>query len=149
MPQPGPSNYDVVSCETWPLALKGKDLHVWHSRDDELLSFKQSIDALLHLDEQLIGSTADAAVVQIPHDGLASTTTVDGEKKSVASLYGKVAIKNSDRLHADLTTLKVSLAELNLEPDIKVSKLTLSATNPLGSHRAPTTMSFTPRRSGT
>lgn len=110
LPQPGPSSYDVVSCETWPLGLEGKDLHVWHSRDDELLSFKQSIDVILHLDEQIDRSTAlGGALVEIPEDGVASTTNVDGEKKSVASVYGQVEIRNAACLHADLTTLKVSL----------------------------------------
>ncbi|GAC96699.1 alpha/beta hydrolase fold protein [Pseudozyma hubeiensis SY62] len=106
LPQPGPSNYDVVSCETWPLALQGKDFHVWHSRDDELLSFKQSIDAVLHLDRQLSGdaSSGDASV-EIPGDGLASTVVVDGEKRTIASVYGDVRIRSSDRLHVDLLSL--------------------------------------------
>lgn len=108
LPQPGPSNYDIVSCETWPLALGGKDLHVWHSCDDELLSFKQSIDVLLHLDDQLSSGGSGGTVVAIPEDGLASTTTVNGEKKSIASVYGSVKIRHAARLHADLTTLKVS-----------------------------------------
>ncbi|CCF53845.1 uncharacterized protein UHO2_00936 [Ustilago hordei] len=107
LPQPGPSHYDVVSSETWPLALKGKNLHVWHSRDDELLSFKQSIDALLHLDEQLtIKPSLESVTVEIPQDGAASFTTVNGEKKPISSVYGKIRIRNADRLHADLTTLK-------------------------------------------
>ncbi|SPO20687.1 related to Serine protease [Ustilago trichophora] len=113
LPQPGPSSYDVVSCETWPLALEGKNLHVWHSRDDELLSFKQSIDVILYLDEQIDGSTVlGAALVEIPQDGVASTTNVDGEKKSIASVYGQVKIRNAARLHADLTTLKGAHDEL-------------------------------------
>ncbi|TKY90156.1 hypothetical protein EX895_000154 [Sporisorium graminicola] len=107
LPQPGPANYDVVSCETWPLALEGKTLHVWHSRDDELLSFKQSIDALLHLDQQLSTSRSGSdAIVTIPDDGLASTTLVDGDKKSIASIYPNVKIRNASRLFADLTSLR-------------------------------------------
>lgn len=106
LPQPGPCNYDIVSCETWPLALQGKHLHVWHSRDDELLSFKQSIDVLLHLDQQLSSPDCSSeTVVEIPEDGLASTTLVNGDKKSIASVYGQVKIKAS-HLYADLTTLK-------------------------------------------
>lgn len=98
-----------MSCQTWPLALEGKDLHVWHSRDDELLSFKQSIDVILHLDEQLTRDAASAGTaVEIPEDGIASTTLVNGAKKSLASVYGNIKIRNADRLHADLTTLRVS-----------------------------------------
>lgn len=109
LPQPGPSNYDAVSIETWPLALEGKNLHVWHSRDDELLSFKQTIDAILYLDDQLGGCMSSKATnIDIPKDGDASTTTVNGVKESVASVYGKVTIKSSDKLHADLITLRVS-----------------------------------------
>ncbi|CBQ67521.1 related to Serine protease [Sporisorium reilianum SRZ2] len=104
LPQPGPANYSLVSCEAWPLALEGKKLHIWHSRDDELLSFKQSIDALLHLDTCLPPSDKPVTVT-IPEDGVASTTTVDGEKKSIASLYPSVKIRNTAQLSADFTTL--------------------------------------------
>ncbi|SNX81437.1 related to Serine protease [Melanopsichium pennsylvanicum] len=106
LPLPGPSNYGAVSCETWPLALEGKVLHVWHSKDDELLSFKQSMDVIKHLDEQLSAGALHAGkAVDIPEDGIASLTNVDGVQKKVSDVYGKVVIKNSNRLHADLTTL--------------------------------------------
>ncbi|CDS00697.1 related to Serine protease [Sporisorium scitamineum] len=111
LPQPGPANYDVVSCETWPLALEGKNLHVWHSRDDELLSFKQSIDVLLHLDQQLSSSNSDGTTVAIPEDGVASTTIVDGEK-SIASVYRDVKIRNASQLFADLTSLRAAHDDL-------------------------------------
>ena len=85
-------------------------MHVWHSRDDELLSFKQSIDVLRHLDNQVSSPASSAGTirVQIPEDGVASVTTVDGEKKSIASMYGRVNIHNNAHLHADFVTLKVS-----------------------------------------
>lgn len=109
LPQPSPAKYDVVSCENWPLALDGKQLHVWHSRDDELLSFKQSLDIILHLDSKLSTAASASIPVVIPQDGNASTTEVHGEKKLLASLYADTSIKNASQLHADLTTLRVSV----------------------------------------
>ncbi|ETS63386.1 hypothetical protein PaG_01667 [Moesziomyces aphidis] len=106
LPQPSPAKYDAVSCENWPLALDGKQLHVWHSRDDELLSFKQSLDIILHLDSKLSTAASASIPVVIPQDGNASTTEVQGEKKLLASLYADTSIKNANHLHADLTTLR-------------------------------------------
>lgn len=80
-----------------------------------MLSFRQSIDAILHLDEQLATNKQDASeetgakTVEIPDDGVASETNVDGQKKSIASVYGPLKIKNHHRLHVDLTTLRVRM----------------------------------------
>ena len=91
--------YSSVSLASWRLVSPLPSVHLWHSRDDELLSFKQTLDAARVLD---YGNT-QPRTVPIPTDGLAATT---GENKTpLAKTYPDFAVRN---VNVDLESLHVS-----------------------------------------
>ncbi|PWZ02928.1 glycoside hydrolase [Testicularia cyperi] len=106
LPSPGPANYSVVSLENWALSVGSKKFHIWHSRDDELLSFRQTIDALDYIDRAISDHTGSESnhPVTVPTDGSASSTTLDGNNVPIAELFPSVTIANPDLVVPDFVS---------------------------------------------
>lgn len=107
LPHAAAADYSHVSLDDWLIETTRKMFYVWHSRDDELLSFRQSVGAVSLL-QKLLPASQDSVKVEVPADGVAATSKSQGKPTLIRDLYPNLVINTPSQLIADFSSLRVS-----------------------------------------